>query len=334
MNDQTALATVDAPLSAVAIRAQVNLIQEVMRDVMKEGEHFGTVPGCGTKKTLLQPGAEKLAMVFRLAPTYETTKEDLGGGHREVTVRCLLASIGTGQLVGSGVGSCSTMESKYRYRNVADYEVTEDPIPPDAKEKRKEYRAKGFGMKKVDDVWVWVRYTDSAKAENPDIADTWNTVLKIAKKRALVDAVKSTCAASDIFVQDIEDLPPGFAPGDDEDDAPAKPRVQPPQRKSQTNGKPAGQTAPAQEPTKRNPEEVVLVKEVREKEDAKGKVWGIYSQDGRFFSTRYGKIADDASAAAELEAPVRITYHAGPGGGFLLDSLEPVKDDAPAASAG
>lgn len=84
---------------------------------------------------------------------------------------------------------------------------------------------------------------------------------------------------------------------------------------------------------KRGPEEVVLVKEVREKEDAKGKVWGIYSQDGRFFSTRYGKLADDASAAAELEAPVRITYHAGPGGGFLLDSLEPVKDEAPAASA-
>ena len=331
--NETALATVDAPLSAVAIRAQVHLIQEVMRDVMKEGEHYGTVPGCGTKKTLLQPGAEKLAMVFRLAPTYETTKEDLGGGHREVTVRCLLASIGTGQLVGSGVGSCSTMESKYRYRNVADYEVTEDPIPPDAKEKKKEYRAKGFGMKKVDDLWVWVRYTDSAKAENPDIADTWNTVLKIAKKRALVDAVKSTCAASDIFVQDIEDLPPGFAPGDDEDDAPAKPRVQPPQRKSQTNGKPAGQHAPAQEPPKRGPEEVILVKEVREKEDAKGKVWGIYSQDGRFFSTRYGKLADDASAAAELEAPVRITYHAGPGGGFLLDSLEPVKDEAPAASA-
>ena len=331
--NETALATVDAPLSAVAIRAQVNLIQEVMRDVMKEGEHYGTVPGCGTKKTLLQPGAEKLAMVFRLAPTYETTKEDLGGGHREVTVRCLLASIGTGQLVGSGVGSCSTMESKYRYRNVADYEVTEDPIPPDAKEKKKEYRAKGFGMKKVDDLWVWVRYTDSAKAENPDIADTWNTVLKIAKKRALVDAVKSTCAASDIFVQDIEDLPSGFAPGDDEDDAPAKPRVQPPQRKSQTNGKPAGQPAPAQEPPKRGPEEVILVKEVREKEDAKGKVWGIYSQDGRFFSTRYGKLADDASAAAELEAPVRITYHAGPGGGFLLDSLEPVKDEAPAASA-
>lgn len=334
MNEQNALATIDAPLSAVAIRAQVNLIQEVMRDVMKEGEHFGTVPGCGTKKTLLQPGAEKLAMVFRLAPTYEITKEDLGGGHREVTVRCLLASIGTGQLVGSGVGSCSTMESKYRYRNVADYEVTEDPIPPDAKEKRKEYRAKGFGMKKVDDVWVWVRYTDSAKAENPDIADTWNTVLKLAKKRALVDAVKSTCAASDIFVQDIEDLPPGFAPGDDEDDAPQKPRVQPPQRKSQPNGKPASQPSPAQEPPKRGPEEVILVKEVREKEDTKGKLWGIYSQDGRFFSTRYGKIADDASAAAELEAPVRITYHAGPGGGFLLDSLEPVKDDAPAASAG
>lgn len=330
MNEQNALATIDAPLSATAIRAQVNLIQEVMRDVMKPGEHYGTVPGCGDKKTLLQPGAEKLAMVFRLAPTYETTKEDLGGGHREVTVRCLLSSIATGQLVGSGVGSCSTMESKYRYRNVADYEVTEDPIPPDAKEKKKEYRRQGFGMKKVDDVWVWVRYTDSAKAENPDIADTWNTVLKIAKKRALVDAVKSTCAASDIFVQDIEDLPPGFAPGDDEDDAPPKPRVQPPQRKSQTNGKPAGQPAsdpaPAPAPAKRNPEEVVLVKDVREAEDPKGKKWAVDSMDGRSFLTRYGKLAEDARVAKELDAPVSISYHLGPGGGFVLDSLVPAPD--------
>ena len=35
-------------------------------------------------------------------------------------------------------------------------------------------------------------------------------MLKIAKKRANVDAVKSTTAASDIFTQDIEDMPQAY----------------------------------------------------------------------------------------------------------------------------
>ena len=217
------LATYGAPLTAAAVKAQVQLIQEVMRDVMKKDEHYGVIPGCGDKPTLLQPGAEKLALTFRLAPTYEITKEDLGGGHREYVVKCIITSSESGAVVGSGVGSCSTMESKYRYRNVADFEITGDPIPKDAKDKKKEYRRAGFGMKKVDNVWEWVRYTDAAKSENPDIADTWNTVLKMAKKRALVDGMKSTTAASDIFTQDIEDFPRH----DEGDDAPPAPPMQP-----------------------------------------------------------------------------------------------------------
>lgn len=326
MNDQNALAVVeDAPLTAVAVRAQVQLIQEIMRDVMVEGEHFGTIPGCGDKKTLKQPGAEKLAMAFRLAPSYRVEKEHLGGGHREVTVYCDLLSIATGRIVGSGVGSCSTMESKYRYRNVADYEVTGDPIPPDAKDRKQEYRRQGLGMKKIDGVWEWVRFTDAAKAENPDIADTWNTVLKMSKKRALVDAVKSTTAASDIFTQDLEDDP------ENEGAAPPKATVPMPQRASATNGAPAPATPPAE--PKRGPEEEILVKDVREKEDSKGKLWGIVSMDDRFFSTRSQKFADDARIAGELDAPLRISYHAGAGGGFVLDSLglAPEPPTAPAA---
>jgi hypothetical protein len=46
----------------------------------------------------------------------------------------------------------------------------------------------------------------TGKVENPDIADTYNTVLKMSKKRAYVDAVITACAASDIFTQDAEDL--------------------------------------------------------------------------------------------------------------------------------
>lgn len=161
---------------ALEVRQQVNQIQYLMKEVLQEGEHYGTVPGCGKKPTLLQPGAEKIAYMFHFVPSYNVTRTDLGAGHREYDVECALTHRETGEVVGGGLGLCSSMESKYRYRN------------------------KWVNGKKV-------------REENPDIADVMNTVLKIAKKRAFVDAVKSTTAASDIFTQDIEDLP--IAPKED-----------------------------------------------------------------------------------------------------------------------
>lgn len=85
--------------------------------------------------------------------------------------------------------------------------------------------------------------------------------------------------------------------------------------------------APPAATTKRGPEEIVLVKDVREAEDPKGKKWAVDTMDGRSFLTRYGKLAEDAKVAKELDAPVRISYHVGSGGGFVLDSLAPAPDD-------
>ena len=189
------------------IRMQVNAIQELMQAVMQENTHYGTIPGCGDKPTLLQPGAQKIMLMFQLADDYEIVERNLGNGHREYRVKCTLCNRNTGLVQGSGNGLCSTMESKYRYRNVADWEDTGEPIPNDARQRKAEYRKQGFGMKKVNGQWLWVRYLDAQKSENPDIADTYNTVLKMACKRALVSAVLNATAASDIFTQDIEDMP-------------------------------------------------------------------------------------------------------------------------------
>ena len=59
-------------------------------------------------------------------------------------------------------------------------------------------------MQKVDGVWRWVKYKSGDKQENPDIADVYNTVLKMAKKRAHIDAILTATGASDIFTQDYE----------------------------------------------------------------------------------------------------------------------------------
>ena len=170
---------------------------------MKKDEHYGKIPGCGDKPTLLLPGAQKLLLTFRLAPEFygEENPRDLGKNHREYIIKCRLKHINTGAFWGEGVGSCSTMESKYRYRN--EYIDTGDPIPQDYRDNKAKYKADGFVCRKDNGNWRWYQYK---KTENDNPADVYNTVLKMAKKRALVDAVLTATAASDIFTQDLEDL--------------------------------------------------------------------------------------------------------------------------------
>ena len=211
--EEKSLMAVNTELSVTEVSAQVAKIQNLMKSVMHDGEHFGTIPGVGKdRKSLFKPGAEKLCFVFRLAPEFTVERDDLPNGHREYRVTCKLRSMASGVIVGEGLGSCSTMEKKYRYREASDFEILDDPIPEDYKARKAEYRKQGLGAKQVDGQWCWVRYTASERVENPDIADVYNTVLKMAKKRAHIDATITACAASDIFAQDV---------GDEGDDSPA-----------------------------------------------------------------------------------------------------------------
>ena len=197
------LAILDDQRAAMEVRSQVNQIQNLMRLVLKEGEHYGVIPGV-QKPSLMQPGAEKICFMFHLVPHYDITKEPIEGlpGHREYTCTCSLYD-SDGVKRGEAVASCSTMESRYRWRD--GWEDTGQPIPSDARDRKQEYRKQGLGMKKVNGAWLWVRFID--RQENPDIADQWNTVCQMAQKRAFVRAVRSATAASDIFTQDIEEIP-------------------------------------------------------------------------------------------------------------------------------
>jgi hypothetical protein len=205
------------------ILEQVRLIQDVMRKVMVENEHYGCIPGCGDKKTLLQPGAQKLTMTFRLCPEYEIQEVNIERGHKEYRVICTLKSMGSGSFVGQGVGCCSTMESKYRWRGGTrkcpkcgkeaiimgkKFKPT-DPEPGWLCWKKKE----GCGA-----TWpVGAREIEGQsieKVENDNPADCYNTVLKMAKKRAFVDATITATAASDIFTQDIGDDESDVHPGE------------------------------------------------------------------------------------------------------------------------
>ena len=114
--EPTTLATQDE-MSVTDVIQQVKKVQEVMHQVMRLNEHFGKIPGCGDKKTLLKPGAEKLTNTFLLFPKYTIERIDHPTGHREYEVTCALLN-SNGDFRGEGVGNCSTLESKYRYRKL------------------------------------------------------------------------------------------------------------------------------------------------------------------------------------------------------------------------
>lgn len=193
------------PLTAKDMQLQVNSIQEMMSQVMKDGTHFGKVPGCGDKPALLKAGAEKLGLMFGLSALFDIQLKELPHGHREYMVSCTLKSR-SGLEVGQGVGCCSTMESKYRYRG-NEAVSTGQPVPKaywDNNRDASTIGGKDFIAQKVDGQWMICQKGE--KKENADIADTYNTVLKMAKKRAHVDAILTTTAASDIFTQDIEEM--------------------------------------------------------------------------------------------------------------------------------
>ena len=196
-------------LSVGDVRSQVNLIQHVMREVMKKGEHYGVIPGTGTKPTLLKAGAEKLCLTFRLDPQYEIEQKQ-EGAHLTITSKCVLWHIPSSQRFGSGMGSCSTRESKYAYRSAA------IKCPVCGKEAvikgKEEYGGGWLCFKKKDGCGAKFKDGDAAiegqprgRIPNEDLPDQYNTVLKMANKRSLVAAVLNATAASDIFTQDIED---------------------------------------------------------------------------------------------------------------------------------
>lgn len=206
------------PLTAVQIRAQVNLIQEVMQAVMKDGHHYGQIPGAGNKPVLFKAGAEKLLFTFRLSADPEI--EDLSTGDViRYRVRCKVYDR-AGAYLGAGVGECSSDEEKYRWRAAVCKEEFEET--PEDRRRMKYAKRRDGGAYRIAQVRTMP-------------ADLANTILKMAKKRAQIDAALTVTAASDIFAQDLEDLPEELREAVAENGAPkenGKPAPEPPKPKA------------------------------------------------------------------------------------------------------
>lgn len=176
------------PIAAPAeVMAAQNEARDLVQQALKPGRDYGVIPGTDKDRpTLLKPGAERILAAFGCYGDPEVieqevdhdrevrwikrkkqwanrhpgdkkftwvTEEGTSIGLYRYVVRCHVIRRDTGEIVGSGIGSCSSMESKY--------------------------------------------------VDRP--RESENTILKMAKKRAEVDAVLSTFGLSDQFAPDPEE---------------------------------------------------------------------------------------------------------------------------------
>lgn len=196
---------------------QTRAIQEVMRDLMKPGVHYGVIPGTEktdkagndiSKPSLWQPGADMLCMLFRLRPEYKETITEREGFFG-VMVRTHLIHIPTGEVWGEGLGSANSRETRYLSQ------VMRRVCPNCGKATIFKSRDEGGGW------YCWkakegcgARFPEGDPAMsldraqlNPDkVCDLHNTILKISCKRSKVGGVLTCTAASEIFTQDLEDM--------------------------------------------------------------------------------------------------------------------------------
>ena len=181
--------TLDRRLSVNQIEARRSAIKELMKRTMREDVDYGTIPGT-PKPTLYKPGAEKLCSLFQLAPRVHVHDLSTPDSVRyQVRVELYTTN---GVFCGEGIGTASSAESKYQWRRAVcreEYDATDED------RRRVTYKP---GKNNTF-------YTVAQVRTEPEDAD--NTVLKMAKKRSLIDAVLTVTAASDIFTQDVEDLP-------------------------------------------------------------------------------------------------------------------------------
>ena len=197
--------------------------QHIVKERMREGYHFDTIPGT-QKPSLLDPGGDLLMKMYGLSdvhpidphgkPSYviEHMTEDWDREPPlfDYLVSCTLYNVRTGEAVRTGKASCNSWEDKYRWRETR-------RICPQCKAEaiirgKEEFgggwmcwRKKGGCGAKFPDGSQAIEGQRAGRVPNMDIANQKNTILQIAQKRAKLRAVRSGTLAGEMFTQDIDE---------------------------------------------------------------------------------------------------------------------------------
>lgn len=196
--------------------ARREMIVQATGKLMTKGVDFGKIPGCD-RDVLLQPGADKLCNLFGIVIEYEVVRreEDWTGefhGGEPFFFYEIRGKAFRGEfLMGEGVGSCNSWESKYRWRKA------ERICPNCGKENIRKSRDGGgwYCWAKLGGCGAQFPQGDPSienqqvgRKPNPDAPELVNTILKMAYKRAKVSAAINSTSASEFFTQDAEDFTP------------------------------------------------------------------------------------------------------------------------------
>lgn len=210
------------------------LLQMYVKQHMKQGVDFGVIPGT-EKPTLLKPGAEKLTDLFRCTPEFELTErvENWDAGLFNYEFKCKITARDSGQVLAVGVGSANSRESRYRWRNAgrkcphcgkeaickSKFAPRDNPSAPPGFYCFSKKGGCGAEFAHDDES---ITGQEQGKVENDDVFTLVNTILKMAKKRALVDGAIALARCSDIFTQDVEDFADGMEAPSEEPQAHAR----------------------------------------------------------------------------------------------------------------
>lgn len=232
---------------------RLEVIKTAAQDAMTQDVDYGKVPGTD-KDCLFKPGAEKLSVLFQLDVQIDNQKEWGPGDHLTVVSKATAFHAPSGTRLGYGEGICSTREKKYAYRAAKRKcpNCGEEAVIKGKKEfgggwlcwNKPDKDMNGCGSKWGDGD-VSIENQVVGQIDNPDLPDMWNTVVKMAEKRARVDVVLAVTGASALFTQDIEDqvepagsqeAPPVAAQPPQQQSAPAPAQNTPPPATNGSNG--------------------------------------------------------------------------------------------------
>jgi len=151
--------------SITMIKQEINLAERMVEEVLDKDLDWGIHPGT-TSYALKDPGASKLINSFNCYSDPEILYRESTKDKISFVIKTRLMHRPTNEVKATGVGSCTTTETKYQYRWVPDPEF--------------------YGF---DREGLRVRQ-GKYRIPNPELEELENTTLKMATKRAEVDAAQ------------------------------------------------------------------------------------------------------------------------------------------------
>jgi hypothetical protein len=162
------------PQRALAIQDEIRLFQEIVRDVLKPGVDYGSVPGI-PGEFLWQSGASIITSSYSCYAGERRILSLVDDADKiAVCVEVPLVSYATGKTVATGVGAASTLETRHKYRWV------EDPSEWG-------YHEESIKTLKTKREGGQTRY----RITNPEHGELLHNLLKQASKRGEVDAAQN-----------------------------------------------------------------------------------------------------------------------------------------------